>query len=81
MASETEEALGAVFARMGAVGHEVCDVLQVGIENDGTVEFGFNGRAVDCDFLVVPFADGMLVSLVRRNHSVSRAMHLAWIQF
>src|ERR1041385_5173313 len=79
MARKSKMAARAVLAGMFAVAHVLGDLREIGVEYHGAVEFHFDGRAFDSDFLKIPFADGMLIAARGRDHSVGRAMSLAWI--
>ena len=61
----------------GFVGHELGDLAQVAVEDERAVQLDLDLRAVDGDFLEVPFADGALIAARGGDHAVGRAVGLA----
>src|SRR5208283_4749955 len=79
MAGETEGTAGAIFAGMRMARHKISHGAQVGVENFRAVQFHPDRRSSDGDFLVIPLADGMLITTQRRDHAIGRTMRLTGI--
>ena len=83
MSSETKVAVGAVLARVGALGHHGghIDLGEVAVEDEVAIELHLDGGANDGDLFEVPFADGALVTAERSHHAVGGTVNLAWVEF
>src|SRR5258706_11700778 len=62
VAGEAERAGYAVFSGVRMVGHEIRDFAEVGVQNERSIEFHFDGRAFYRHFFEIPFADRALIA-------------------